>query len=98
MLADYRMLGLAPGATDEQIRGRYLEMVKKHSPEHDPERFQDINHAYERIRDQRARIHNDLFGYRDVADVDESLGYLVRAFKPARRRAGLQELLNAVKK
>lgn len=98
MLVDYLMLGLEPGAADDEIRKRYLEMVKAHPPEHDPQRFQDITQAYERIKDQRSRIRQRLFGARESADVEASLAYLVRAFAPKRRRAGLQELINGVPK
>ena len=98
MLADYLTLGLEPGATDDDIRKRYLELVKTHPPEHDPQRFQDITQAYERIKDQRSRIHHRIFGARECVDVEASLAYLVRAFAPKRRRAGLQELIQAVRK
>lgn len=98
MLADYLMLGLEPTATDEKIRERYLAMVKDHPPEHDPQRFQDITRAYERIKNQHARIRNRLFGYRTTGDVEASFAYLVRAAQPKRQRAGLQALLKAAKK
>lgn len=39
-------LGLEAGATPEQIRARYLELVKQHPPERDPDRFAEINAAY----------------------------------------------------
>jgi DnaJ-class molecular chaperone len=93
LLADYLMLGLEPEASEEQIRKCYLALVKAHPPEHDPQRFQDIAKAYERIKDRHARIRHQLFGCRPAGDVEESLDYLVRAARPQRRRAGLQELL-----
>jgi curved DNA-binding protein CbpA len=96
LLADYLMLGLEPGATDDEIRRRYLELVKNHPPEHDPQRFQDITQAYERIKDRQARIRHRLFGCRETVDVEASLAYLVRGCRPARQRAGLQALLKAV--
>jgi curved DNA-binding protein CbpA len=98
LLADYLMLGLEPGATDDQIRRRYLALIKLHPPEKDPQRFQDLNQAYERIRDQRARIHHKLFGYYRTGDVEASLDYLRRAVQPSRKRAGLQALLKALQK
>jgi curved DNA-binding protein CbpA len=98
LLVDYLMLGLEPGATDDEIRRQYLALVKTHPPEHDPQRFQDITQAYERIKDQRSRIRHRLFSARESADVEASLAYLVRAFTPKRRRAGLQELIKAVSK
>jgi DnaJ-class molecular chaperone len=90
------MLGLEPGATNEQIRRRYLSLVKENPPENDPQHFQDITKAYENIKDQHARIRHQLFGSRTSSDVEASLGYLVRAARPARKRAGLQALLKAL--
>ncbi|BBO82408.1 molecular chaperone DnaJ [Desulfosarcina ovata] len=98
MLADYLMLGLEPGATDEAVRERYLAMIKIHPPEHDPQGFQDITLAYERLKDRHSRIRHQLFGYQAASDVEASLGYLARAAKPSRHRAGLKALLNALKK
>lgn len=98
MLADDLMLGLEPGATDDDIRGRYLELVKNHPPEHDPQRFQDITQAYERIKDRRSRIRHRLLGCRESVDAEAWLAYLVRACRPVRQRAGLQSLLDAVQK
>ncbi len=92
------MLGLEPTATDEQIRRRYLALVKNYPPEHDPQRFQDITMAYERIKNQHARIINRLFGYRTAGDVEASFGYLARATQPKRQRAGLQALLKSATK
>ena len=40
------VLGLARGATEEQIRSRYLELVKQYPPEREPERFRQIRAAF----------------------------------------------------
>lgn len=98
MLADYLMLGLQPGATDGDIRGCYLKLVKNYPPEHDPQRFQDITQAYERLKDRRSRIRHRLFGCRGSVDPEASLAYLARACRPAHQRVGLQALLDAVRK
>jgi curved DNA-binding protein CbpA len=98
LLADYLMLGLEPGASDEQIRSRYLTLVKAHPPEHEPERFQDITTAYERLKDRHARIRHRLFGCREANDAEAALAYLIRAAQPARKPAGLQELLSNLNK
>jgi curved DNA-binding protein CbpA len=97
VLSDYLILGLDLKATDEQIRQRYLALIKTHSPEKDPQRFQDISHAYERIQDRRSRVFTQIFGYRKTSDLESSLRQLLRAAKPERKRVGLQELLDALK-
>lgn len=98
MLADYLVLGLEPGATDEAVRERYLALVRIHPPEQDPQGFQDISLAYERLKNRHSRIRHQLFGYRTAGDVEASLAYLARAVKPTRNRVGLKTLLKALKK
>ncbi len=94
MLSNYFILGLDLSATDEEIRKRYLELIKCNTPEKDPDRFQKITGAYEQIKTQRSRIRGKLFGPLSVSDAEESLLSLGRARTPVRRRAGLKELLN----
>jgi DnaJ-class molecular chaperone len=98
VLAEYLMLDLEPTTTDEEIRERYLALVKDYPPEHAPQRFQDISRAYERIKDRHARVRHRLFGYRMANDIEASFSYLVRAAQPKRQRAGLKALLKAAKK
>ena len=97
MLAHYLTLGLEEGATDKQIRERYLELIKIHTPERDAQRFQDITAAYEAIKDRRARIYSRIFVGRDTGDVEAALLFLVRAGNPKPKRVGLQEVLRALK-
>lgn len=46
-----QILGLPIDADDAQIRARYLELVKKFSPDQHPERFREIRQAYDAIQD-----------------------------------------------
>ncbi len=41
------VLGLDATSTNEQIRAKYLELVKQYPPERDPDRFAEIRAAYE---------------------------------------------------
>jgi curved DNA-binding protein CbpA len=92
----YRVLGLPVDAGDEQIRRRYLELIKLHSPEKDAERFSAIRSAYEALRDRKTRIENRLFGegqndhLEDIVEQVQSLG--------SRRRVSLQQILSLVRK
>jgi curved DNA-binding protein CbpA len=43
----HRTLGLAPGATAEQIGRAYRTLVRRYPPELNPERFARIHRAYE---------------------------------------------------
>jgi len=94
MLSSYFILDLDLSATDEEIRKRYLELIKSNTPEKDPDRFQEITSAYEQIKTHRSRIRGKLFGPLSISDAEESLLSLGRARTAVRRRAGLKELLD----
>ena len=53
------VLGLARGATEEQIRSRYLELVKQYPPEREPERFREILGALLELNDE-GKVHRFL--------------------------------------
>ena len=60
-LCPFQILGVSPDADDDQIRRAYLQKVRRHPPERDPEMFRLLQQAYESIRDVRARIDHKLF-------------------------------------
>ena len=101
MLAHYLVLGLPPSATGEEIRRRYLELVRTHrvgQDRQDPQRLQQITAAYEALKDDRARVKTALFGMAAYGDFELALDALVQA-RPARRETpGLQALLAAEEK
>ena len=45
------VLGLRPDATEEQVRRRYLELVRQYPPEREPDRFREIHEAYKAAGD-----------------------------------------------
>jgi curved DNA-binding protein CbpA len=55
----YKALDLSPTASPEDIRRAYYQMVRKHPPEKDPERFQQIRRAYETLSDEKTRRDYD---------------------------------------
>lgn len=54
-------LDVAETADDDAIKKAYLQQVREHPPERDPERFQMIRAAYERIKTRRDRLRYRLF-------------------------------------
>src|SRR5687768_31578 len=63
MLNDpFAVLDLPEDADDEAIQKRYLALVRRYSPEREPERFAEIRTAYEAIRDRRERVRLRLLG------------------------------------
>ena len=61
MKAPHEVLDLPANAYSDQVRQRYLELVKVNSPERAPERFAEIRAAYEAMRDPVARVERLLF-------------------------------------
>jgi tetratricopeptide (TPR) repeat protein len=62
----YTVLNLRKGATEEEIKQAYFEMVKRWDPERHTERFMVIQQAYEKLRDPQKRAKEDLFTYNYV--------------------------------
>lgn len=67
----YEVLGVGHDADTETIRRRYLELVRVHSPERDPERFSEIREAYDRLRDPIVNLEQRLFDHRSPLSIDE---------------------------
>ena len=60
-LADpYAELGLAPTATEADIKRAYFAQVRAHPPETDPQGFKRIRAAYERLRTPEKRLETDM--------------------------------------
>lgn len=57
----YARLGLKRGADDAAVKRAYFRLVREHPPEQDPDTFQEIRAAYERIRTAEDRARTDLF-------------------------------------
>lgn len=49
---DYKTLGLEQGASQTEIKRAYFSLVRKYSPEENPEKFREIREAYERLKGQ----------------------------------------------
>ena len=52
-----RVLGIGEEATDEEIRAAYLQKIKAHPPERDPDAFEQIRDAFEELRDPLRRTN-----------------------------------------
>ncbi len=70
----YGVLGLQPGATSEQVRQAYFQMVRVHTPEAHPVEFKRVRAAYEKLRSPRDRAELALLTFDEsVVDVDLDL-------------------------
>lgn len=50
----FAILGIEQNAAEQEIRQRYLALVKLHPPEIDPEKFREIHQAYQSAKDPLA--------------------------------------------
>ncbi len=91
----YLVLGLNHKSNDQEIRQKYLELVRAHPPSRDPEKFQQIQDAYDQIKERRDRVREYLLG----SDQYDSFSAFLRALEaaspePEPEFVGLQELIN----
>lgn len=63
----FAVLGVGEDAGDDQIKQRYLALVRAFPPDREPERFQAYRAAYEALRDQRKRLEAKLLRTNDAA-------------------------------
>lgn len=89
----YEVLGLPPDADDAAIRRRYLELVQRHTPERDPQRFAAIRAAADELRDADTRLRRRLFGVPRFDAIDQLIEEM--ACRTTRRRVSLATLAAA---
>ena len=64
----YEILGLSPDADDKAVRRAYLELVRRFSPDADPEAFKLISGAYEQVKNEQLRLKHYLFNRETSGD------------------------------
>ncbi len=87
------VLGVAADASEEQMRAAYLDQVRQHPPDRDPQNFERIRDAFEQLRNPRLRANQVLNG----PDPHEPLTSFVDALPPARRFVGAQPWIDLLK-
>jgi curved DNA-binding protein CbpA len=96
MTDPYTVLGLPADSDDDNIRRRYLQLVRQFSPEQHPEKFASIRQAYENLRDLNTRLRYRLF----EAGKNDSVDAIIEEIKcrTPRRRLSLETLLAVTKR
>lgn len=77
----FLLLGIDEEADDETVRATYLQQVRAHPPDRDPERFQEIYKAYEAVKTFRERMAVRLLGAPDP-DLRPLMPYLLPQGQP----------------
>ena len=68
----YLILGVADDADDAAIHAAYLALVRDCPPERDPQRFQQLRAALEKIRTHRDRVALEMYDT-TPPDIDDIL-------------------------
>jgi len=69
----YYTLGLSPDCTEEELRKRYLELVRQYPPEKHAEKFSRIHEAYEKLKNPLESMSEMVFSL----DLDDSIDRII---------------------
>ena len=72
-IVHYQTLGLAPGCSEDELRKRYLELVRRYPPETHAEKFSRIHEAYEKLKNPLESMPDMLFDL----DSDDSIERII---------------------
>ena len=64
------VLGVSASAGPDEIRRKYLELVRQHPPDRDPQRFAEIRAAYDELSDPVQQLNKLLFDVESVDSID----------------------------
>jgi tetratricopeptide (TPR) repeat protein len=64
----YQILEIPKEANDDEIKHAYIQLVRKHPPEIEPDKFIQVRKAYENLKDPVKRAREDLFTFNFVHD------------------------------
>jgi curved DNA-binding protein CbpA len=70
------VLGITASAGPDEIRRKYLELVRQYPPDREPERFAQIRAAYDELSDPVRQLNKLLFDIESVDSIDAILADL----------------------
>lgn len=83
----YEVLGLNPDAGEDEIKRAYFRLVRQHPPEKDPEKFQEIRHAYEVLKAGPPAVDRETFPQPEDPMILFWLGHADRLMKEGDEKA-----------
>ncbi len=95
MADPFLILGVSANAGSDEIRRRYLQLVRQHPPDRDPARFAEIRAAYDELSDPVQHLHKLLF---DVESVDSIDRVIIDLYARLRQRRIPTDLLLSLAK
>jgi curved DNA-binding protein CbpA len=75
----YEIFGLNSDAGENEIRQRYLELVREFPPDRAPDRFAAIHAAYDSLRNPAERLHAQIFRIESKDDSLDAIAADLRA-------------------
>ena len=89
MVDPLQILGVSASSGPDEIRRRYLELVRQHPPDRDPKRFAKIRQAYDELSNPVRQLENMLFEMDSVDSIDAIIGGLHARLHQRRIRTDL---------
>lgn len=109
MIDPYKILGVNPSASDDEVKRAYRDLVKKYHPDKygdNPlsdlaeEKMKEVNEAYDQIQRERSGSSNGSYnygnGYGSQASGDGSVYSRIRRYIQLGNFAAAEQLLNSV--
>lgn len=93
----FEVLGLKPGAGEDEIKRAYFRLVRQYPPEKDPEKFQRIRRAYEILKEGPPAVDELVFPIPEDPSVRFWVGHAGRLLEEGDEKTAADCLSEALK-
>lgn len=91
MKTPFEILNIPERCSDEEAKTAYLQLIRQFPPERFPEKFKEIQAAFEKVKTERERIATRLFRLDPFASSD-----LWNAIKSEEQRIQVEQLVRII--